>query len=75
MIFGGSNETKINIISNDYYNNAPMEYSEVWIFKKSELPMDVDGEADRRRNPGIMETGSDSTKDKIAEPSWFSPKK
>ncbi|XP_010461880.1 PREDICTED: probable sphingolipid transporter spinster homolog 2 [Camelina sativa] len=37
--------------------------------------MDVDGEGDLGKNPRIMERDSDSLKDQIAEPSWFTPKK
>jgi len=37
--------------------------------------MDVDGEGDRGQNPRIMERDSDSIKDPISEPSWFTPKK
>ncbi|XP_010444386.1 PREDICTED: probable sphingolipid transporter spinster homolog 2 [Camelina sativa] len=37
--------------------------------------MDVDGEGDRGKNPRIMERDSDSLKDQITEPSWFTPKK
>ncbi|EOA12509.1 hypothetical protein CARUB_v10026332mg [Capsella rubella] len=37
--------------------------------------MDVGGEGDRGKNPRIMERDSDSLKDQIAEPSWFTPKK
>lgn len=37
--------------------------------------MDVDGEGDRSENPRIMERDSDSLKDQISEPSWFTPKR
>lgn len=45
--------------------------------KTTELPMDADGKGDRSKNPRIMErdSDSDSLKDQISEPSWFTPKR